>query len=98
MSRMGDLIDQAKAATGLSRTGSTALLCLLGEDPAVRTMRNWEASAPCPPPETATYETGPRIAQAEAQMAMREKITPRMKLREEFRYYTERFQVPLGKD
>ena len=46
---------------GLPRTGSTALHALLGEDPAVRTMRNWEASAPCPPPETATYETDPRI-------------------------------------
>ena len=65
---------------GLPRTGSTALHCLLGEDPAVRTMRNWEASAPCPPPESATYDTDPRIALAEAQMAMRDKITPRMKL------------------
>lgn len=65
---------------GLPRTGSTALHCLLGEDPAVRTMRNWEASAPCPPPEAATYDTDPRIAQAEEQMAMRDKITPRMKL------------------
>ncbi|MEO6717150.1 MAG: sulfotransferase [Novosphingobium sp.] len=65
---------------GLPRTGSTALHCLLGEDPAVRTMRNWEASAPCPPPEAATYDTDPRIAQAEAQMAMRDRVTPRMKL------------------
>ncbi len=64
---------------GLPRTGSTALHCLLGEDPAVRTMRNWEAMAPCPPPEAATYETDPRIAQMEAQMAMRDKLTPRMK-------------------
>ena len=65
---------------GLPRTGSTALHALLGEDPAVRTMRNWEASAPCPPPEAATYETDPRIAQAKEQMAMRDLITPRMKL------------------
>lgn len=64
---------------GLPRTGSTALHCLLGEDPAVRTMRNWEAMAPCPPPEAATYQTDPRIAVMEAQMAMRDKITPRMK-------------------
>ena len=64
---------------GLPRTGSTALHCLLGEDPAVRTMRNWEAMSPCPPPEAATYQTDPRIAVMEAQMAMRDKITPRMK-------------------
>ena len=64
---------------GLPRTGSTALHCLLGEDPAVRVMRNWEAMNPCPPPEAATYETDPRIAIMEEQMKMRDKLTPRMK-------------------
>jgi len=64
---------------GLPRTGSTALHCLLGEDPAVRVMRNWEAMFPCPPPEAATYETDPRIAQMEAQMKLRDEMTPRMK-------------------
>jgi hypothetical protein len=64
---------------GLPRTGSTALHCLLGEDPAVRVMRNWEAMFPCPPPEAATYHSDPRIAQMEAQMALRDRMTPRMK-------------------
>lgn len=64
---------------GLPRTGSTALHCLLGEDPAVRVMRNWEAMMPCPPPEAATYDTDPRIAQMERQMALRDQLTPRMK-------------------
>lgn len=64
---------------GLPRTGSTALHCLLGEDPAVRVMRNWECMAPCPPPETATYHTDPRIAVMEEQMRLRDQITPRMK-------------------
>ncbi len=64
---------------GLPRTGSTALHCLLGEDPAVRVMRNWEAMYPCPPPEAATYDSDPRIAQMEAQMKLRDKMTPRMK-------------------
>src|SRR5437879_5478330 len=36
---------------GLPRTGSTALGCLLGEDPEVRSLRNWESNTPCPPPE-----------------------------------------------
>jgi hypothetical protein len=31
---------------GLPRTGSTALHCLLGEDPAARVMRNWEGMNP----------------------------------------------------
>src|SRR6202000_1411638 len=46
---------------GLPRTGSTALGCLLGEDPAVRSLRTWEASSPCPPPDKATELTDPRI-------------------------------------
>jgi hypothetical protein len=64
---------------GLPRTGSTALHCLLGEDPAVRVLRNWECLNPCPPPETATEHSDPRIAVMEAQMALRDTLTPRMK-------------------
>ena len=64
---------------GLPRTGSTALHCLLGEDPAVRVMRNWECMSPCPPPEAATYETDPRIAVMEGYMKQRDELTPRMK-------------------
>ena len=64
---------------GLPRTGSTALHCLLGEDPAVRVMRNWEAMNPCPPPEAATYDSDPRIAAMQQQMALRDKLTPRMR-------------------
>jgi hypothetical protein len=51
---------------GLPRTGSTALSFLLAQDPARRSLRVWEASDPCPPPETATERTDPRIAAAQA--------------------------------
>jgi hypothetical protein len=64
---------------GLPRTGSTAAHCLMGEDPAVRVMRNWEAVMPCPPPETATYQTDPRIALMDKQMKRRDEMTPRMR-------------------
>ncbi len=63
---------------GLPRTGSTATHCLLGEDLAVRVMRNWESMLPCPPPEAASYHTDPRIALMEAQMVRRAQMTPRM--------------------
>jgi hypothetical protein len=63
---------------GLPRTGSTALGCLLGEDPAFRSLRNWEAMWPCPPPDTATVASDSRIAMAEASMARRAKMFPRM--------------------
>ncbi len=39
---------------------------LLAQDPARRSLRTWEASTPCPPPETATEHTDPRIAEAQA--------------------------------
>ena len=65
---------------GLPRTGSTALSCLLGEDPAVRSIRGWEAMAPCPPPETATEHTDPRIAKCELGMVRRNELFPRMRM------------------
>jgi hypothetical protein len=64
---------------GLPRTGSTALQCLLGEDPSFRTIRSWEASYPLPPPEKATEHTDPRIAIAEANLQRRNARFPKMK-------------------
>jgi hypothetical protein len=63
---------------GLPRTGSTALACLLGEDPAVRSVRNWEAMWPCPPPDAATVATDPRLQKAQASMERRARVFPRM--------------------
>ena len=63
---------------GLPRTGSTALHCLLGEDPAVRVIRNWEGMSPCPPPELATQDHDPRIAAMQVVMDRRAQMTPRM--------------------
>ena len=64
---------------GLPRTGSTALYCLLAEDPAIRFIRNWENMWPCPPPEAATVEHDPRIAAAQTRLEMSGQLTPRMK-------------------
>jgi len=63
---------------GLPRTGSTALACLLAEDPNVRSIRTWEAISPCPPPEAASIDADPRIAQAQAAMESRARLFPRM--------------------
>ncbi|CAN7515381.1 sulfotransferase [Phenylobacterium sp. LjRoot225] len=65
---------------GLPRTGSTALSCLLAEDPAVRFIRTWEGITPCPPPRKETEHTDPRIAIAEESMARRNVLFPRMKI------------------
>lgn len=47
---------------GLPRTGTALLFGLLAQDPDHRAPLLWETSMPCPPPETATYGTDPRIA------------------------------------
>ena len=51
---------------GLPRTGSTATSYLVAQDPTRRSLRTWEAGTPCPPPETATEHTDPRIAESQA--------------------------------
>lgn len=53
---------------GLPRTGSTALAFMLAQDPNNRSLRTWEAGKPCPPPQSATEHTDPRIAQCRADM------------------------------
>lgn len=45
-------IEAPLVGLGLPRTGSTALSFLLAQDPAVRHLRTWESSEPCPPPST----------------------------------------------
>ncbi|HTV96376.1 MAG TPA: sulfotransferase [Steroidobacteraceae bacterium] len=63
---------------GLPRTGSTALACLLGADPAARSIRNFESMWPCPPPQAATIDSDPRVLKAQASMARRARLFPRM--------------------
>ncbi len=63
---------------GLPRTGSTALAFLLGEDANARSLRNWEAMRPCPPPYAEPDNTSERIALAETGMERRAKMFPRM--------------------
>ncbi len=61
---------------GLPRTGSTALSFLLACDQSRRSLRTWEASSPCPPPQTATEHTDPRIAVSRASIEMSHQMFP----------------------
>jgi hypothetical protein len=54
------------AMIGMGRTGTTIVHDLLAQDPANRVPRTWEVDRPFPPPETATYDTDPRIAEVQA--------------------------------
>jgi hypothetical protein len=64
---------------GLPRTGTTALSQLVAADPQFRSLRMWESQAPTPPPETATQDSDPRIAQAEDGLRMLDEMFPLMK-------------------
>jgi hypothetical protein len=56
-------------AIGLPRSGTTLLQALLTAPPVARGTLHWELLNPSPPPETASYDTDPRIAVAERQVA-----------------------------
>ncbi len=61
---------------GQPRTGTTILFDLLAQDTRFRAPLTWEVAQPNPPPDTATYATDPRIAEAEAAQAMRDALNP----------------------
>jgi hypothetical protein len=61
---------------GQPRTGTTILYDLLAQDPSLRAPLTWEVDRPVPPPETATYETDPRIAEVQASIDMSEALIP----------------------
>lgn len=61
---------------GLPRTGSTALGFLMSLDPARRSLRAWEGERPCPPPETASEHSDPRIAATQARLDIQHRMFP----------------------
>ncbi len=61
---------------GMPRTGTTILHDILSQDPASRAPLTWEVMFPSPPPETATFETDPRIAACAATMPARDAQLP----------------------
>jgi len=64
---------------GQGRTGTTILHDLMAQDPVNRVPLTWEVDRPLPPPETATFETDPRIEEVQAQLDMTELLIPGFK-------------------
>jgi hypothetical protein len=64
---------------GLPRTGTTLLHNLMGQDPASRAPQTWEVMAPSPPPERLSYETDPRIDEAERKLRWLDWLAPDFK-------------------
>jgi hypothetical protein len=61
---------------GLPRTGTTILFGVLAQDPDNRVPLTWEVDQPWPPPQTATYESDPRIAEVQAKLEGTEFLIP----------------------
>jgi len=64
---------------GLPRTGTTILHDLLAQDPSNRVPMTWEVMHPWPPPERATFDTDPRIAQVDRHFQGVDKVLPGFK-------------------
>jgi hypothetical protein len=61
---------------GQPRTGTTILLDLMAQDPGNRAPLSWEIERPVPAPQTATFDTDPRIAEAQAGFDMVDMFIP----------------------
>jgi sulfotransferase family protein len=64
---------------GLPRTGTSILHELLAQDPENRVPMTWEVMTPVPPPETATFESDPRIDEVERHFAGIDRLLPDFK-------------------
>jgi len=74
---MGDApIQRPLFVIGLPRTGTSILHELLAQDPANRVPMTWEVMHPWPPPERASFESDPRIAQVEDHFRGIERVLP----------------------
>jgi len=69
-------IRQPLFVLGLPRTGTTLLFGLLAQDPAHRSPLSWEVSSPCPPPEADTFNSDPRIEEAELRFDALRRLVP----------------------
>jgi hypothetical protein len=61
---------------GQPRTGTTILFDVLAQDPANRVPLTWEVDQPWPPPDRATYDSDPRIAEVDAKLANVDLLIP----------------------
>ncbi len=72
-------IERPIFVVGPPRSGTTIFHDLLVMDPYNRVPLTWETARPLPPPESATYHSDPRIAQAQADLDQVDKLLPQFK-------------------
>jgi hypothetical protein len=69
-------IERPIIIVGQPRTGTTILLDLMAQDPANRAPLSWEVERPVPPPQSASYDSDPRIAECQAQFDLVDSFIP----------------------
>lgn len=69
-------VDNQLIIIGMPRTGTTILHELMALDPANRCPLTWEVAHPFPPPETATYDSDPRIRETARELKLSHYIMP----------------------
>ena len=72
----GERIDGPVFVIGLFRAGTTLLSNLLDQDPANRSLLNWEAGDCAPPAAPGAFRTGDRVEAARAKLAMLDQLNP----------------------
>lgn len=71
-----EVITEPVFILGFGRSGTTILHEVLAIDPQFRSVRRWEAMFPWPAPEATTYETDPRVAEADKYVEFVWRISP----------------------
>lgn len=69
-------VKQPVFVMGMPRTGTTLVSNLLAQDPARRTLLNWEAVDSAPPSDPGRLRSGPRIAARQAQLDRGKELYP----------------------
>lgn len=69
---------------GQGRSGTSTLHNVLGSVPDYGVLKGWEVYFPCPPPESSTYLSDPRIEQAEKHLTRVYRICPEYRAMHEF--------------
>jgi acyl dehydratase len=69
-------VGPAIVVLGLPRSGTTLLQHLLSLDPANRSLRQWEAARPAPPPAAGAEASDPRVRAAERATRLLDRIAP----------------------
>jgi hypothetical protein len=75
-----EVIEGPLAVIGLPRTGTSALVDLLAQDPAARAPLQWETGSLFPPADRASWDRDPRIEALQARLEVEAQTSPLAKL------------------